>query len=135
MYQLASQQLEGPAGPPPRRGKDWVAQLHVKAFDPQVAEYACGYLRHLAGHLGVRTGNVVRLPKNRKLLTVLRSPHVNKTAREQFAKDTYKRLICIYDTAPEALDVFYRQVEQRPPVGVLVKITDRRGSPLPAPQQ
>ena len=98
----------------------------------QVAEYACGYLQHLAGHLGVRTGHVVRLPKNRKLFTVLRSPHVNKKAREQFAKDTYKRLICVYDTAPETLDVFYREVEQRPPVGVLVKITDRRGVSVPS---
>jgi len=100
----------------------------------QVAEYACGYLRHLAGHLGVRTGNVVRLPKSRKLFTVLRSPHVNKTAREQFAKDTYRRLICVYDTAPETLQVFYREVEQRPPVGVLVKITDKGGAALPAPE-
>lgn len=132
--QPPAKQLEGLAGPPPRRGKDWVAQLHVKAFDPQVVEYACGYVRHLGGHLGVRTGNVVRLPKNRKLFTVLRSPHVNKTAREQFAKDTYKRLICVYDTAPETLDVFYRELQQRPPVGVLIKITDRRGVPLPASQ-
>jgi len=99
----------------------------------QVAEYACGYLRHLAGHLGVRTGNVVRLPKSRKLFTVLRSPHVNKTAREQFAKDTYRRLICVYDTAPETLQVFYREVEQRPPVGVLVKITDKGSAPVPSP--
>ena len=96
-----------------------------------MAEYACGYLQHLAGHLGVRTGNVVRLPKRRKLYTLLRSPHVNKTAQEQFARDTYKRLICLYDTAPETLDVFYREVEQRRPVGVLIKITDKRGVHLP----
>jgi len=54
---------------------------------------------------------------------------------EQFAKDTYKRLICIYDTAPETLDSFYREVERRPPVGVLVKITDRRGVPVPVPEK
>ena len=83
--------------------------------------------------MGVRTGNVVRLPKHRKLFTVLRSPHVNKKSREQFAKDTYRRLICVYDTAPESLDVFYRDLELRPPVGVLVKITDRRGVPIPPP--
>jgi len=83
----------------------------------------------------VRIGNVVRMPKNRKLFSLLRSPHVNKTSMEQFAKDTYKRLICIYDTAPETLDSFYREVERRPPVGVLVKITDRRGVPVPVPEK
>jgi len=36
IVQTPARQLEGPAGPLPRRGKDWVAQLHVKAFDAQV---------------------------------------------------------------------------------------------------
>ena len=36
IVQTPATQLGGPAGPPPRRGKDWVAQLHVKAFDAQV---------------------------------------------------------------------------------------------------
>ena len=118
--------------PLPRLIIDW---FYVLILELQVAEYACGYLQHLAGHLGVRIGNVVRMPKNRKLFSVLRSPHVNKTSMEQFAKDTYKRLICVYDTAPETLDVFYREVERRPPVGVLVKITDRRGVSVPVPEK
>ena len=33
---------------------------------------------------------IIRLPKKTKRFTVLRSPHVNKTAREQFEIITYK---------------------------------------------
>ena len=118
--------------PPPRTGKDWQAQLHIRAFDPNVIEYASAYVRHMAAILGVRTGNVVPLPKKTKLWSVLRSPHVHKKSQEQFQMMTYKRLINVYDTQPETLDTFYEELEQRPPVGVLIKIKDRRGVELPA---
>ncbi|KAJ1489637.1 ribosomal protein S10p/S20e-domain-containing protein [Baffinella frigidus] len=117
--------------PPTRTGKDWQAQLHFKAFDANVIDYASAYVRHIAAVLGVRTGNVVPLPKKTKLFTVLRSPHVHKKSREQFHMMTYKRLICIYDSAPENLDVFYEELQARPPVGVLIKIKDRRKIEMP----
>ena len=43
----------------------------------------------------VATGPIP-LPTHKKLFTVLRSPHVNKKAREQFEVMSYKRLIDIY---------------------------------------
>jgi small subunit ribosomal protein S10 len=49
------------------------------------------------------TGAVVTgpipLPTHKKLFTVLRSPHVNKKAREQFEVMSYKRLIDIYSSS------------------------------------
>ena len=119
--------------PPPRRGKDWQGQLHLKAFDANVVMYASKYCRHMGAVLGVRTGNIIPLPKDTKLFTVLRSPHVHKKSREQFWQQTFKRLICVYDSSPENLDIFYEELQKRPPVGVLIKITDKRGIPLPAP--
>ena len=69
--------------PSPRRGKDWSAQIQIRGYDIHELEYACGYIRHVAGLSGVRVGNVVRLPKKSQLYTVIRSPHVYKTSREQ----------------------------------------------------
>eukprot|EP00960_Hanusia_phi_P037927 753197-Hanusia_phi.AAC.5 len=96
--------------PPKGRGKKWVAQLHVQAFDPQVNEFACNYIRHLAGLCGVRTGNIVRLPTRKELITILRSPHVDKKAREQ-------------------------TLDERPPVGVMITIRDKEGISAPPPSQ
>ena len=37
----------------------------------------------------------IYLPTKRRLFTVLKSPHVNKTARDQFQLKIYKRLLII----------------------------------------
>ena len=74
--------------PTPRRGKDWSAQLQIRGYDIQEVEYACNYIRHVAGLSGVRVGNIVRLPKRISLYTVIRSPHVHKTSREQVGRNT-----------------------------------------------
>jgi len=121
--------------PPKGRGKKWVAQLHVQAFDPQVNEFACNYIRHLAGLCGVRTGNIVRLPTRKELITILRSPHVDKKAREQLGRHKTKRLICVYDTAPDVRQVFYKTLDERPPVGVMITIRDKEGISAPPPSQ
>ena len=41
----------------------------------------------------------IPLPTNKKIFTVLRSPHVNKKSREQFELNSYKRLLDIYSTS------------------------------------
>jgi small subunit ribosomal protein S10 len=56
----------------------------------------------------VRTGAVVNgpipLPTKKEIFTVLRSPHVNKTAREQFERRTHKRLIQIVNPNAKTID-------------------------------
>ena len=42
--------------------------------------------------------SVIKLPKKKKKLTILKSPHVNKTAREQFESRTNRYLITIFNT-------------------------------------
>ena len=41
----------------------------------------------------------VFLPNRKKLFTILKSPHVNKTARDQFQLITHKRLLVLYSTS------------------------------------
>jgi small subunit ribosomal protein S10 len=58
------------------------------------------------------TGAVVTgpipLPTHKKLFTVLRSPHVNKKAREQFELMSYKRLIDIYSSSSKTIDALMK---------------------------
>nr|BBE28113.1 ribosomal protein S10 [Heterosigma akashiwo]BBE28152.1 ribosomal protein S10 [Heterosigma akashiwo] len=51
---------------------------------------------------------VVYLPTLKKKHTLLKSPHVNKTAREQFEVRIYKRLICIDTCVPLKKQSFLR---------------------------
>jgi small subunit ribosomal protein S10 len=46
----------------------------------------------------------IPLPTKINRCTVLRSPHVNKKAREQFEIRTHKRLLDILDPTQETLD-------------------------------
>jgi small subunit ribosomal protein S10 len=59
-----------------------------------------------------RTGATVRgpipLPRKIEKFTVLRSPHVNKKAREQFEIRTHKRLLDIVDPTPQTVDALMK---------------------------
>ena len=46
--------------------------------------------------LNIHSKGPVYLPTRKKLFTVLKSPHVNKTARDQFQLITHKSLLVFY---------------------------------------
>ena len=66
---------------------------------------------------------MIRLPKNIKRFTVLRSPHVNKTAREQFEMVTYRW--SLYSSIPKVIFDKYIEVHRilrkNPSVKIIVK--------------
>jgi len=50
----------------------------------------------------------IPLPTKIEKFTVLRSPHVNKKAREQFQLCTYKRLIDIFSSSAKTVDALMK---------------------------
>jgi len=50
----------------------------------------------------------IPLPTHKKIYTVLRSPHVNKKAREQFQLANHKRLMDIYSSSSKTIDALMR---------------------------
>jgi small subunit ribosomal protein S10 len=67
---------------------------------------------------------VVQLPTRRKVFTVLKSPFVNKKAREQFGIDTHKRLVILENINLNAFSDFLKVVSCK---GVAFKITLKGG--------
>ena len=69
------------------------------------------------------TGAVINgpipLPTNKRIYTVLRSPHVNKKAREQFELSSFKRLLDIYSSSSKTI---YALMKLELPSGVEVEI-------------
>jgi small subunit ribosomal protein S10 len=68
---------------------------------------------------GAVVSGPIPLPTNKKIFTVLRSPHVNKKAREQFQLCSYKRLMDIYSTTSKPVDAL---MKLELPSGVEVEI-------------
>ena len=50
----------------------------------------------------------IPLPTEKQIVTVNRSPHVNKKAREQFQVCSYKRLIDIFSSSAKTVEVLMK---------------------------
>ena len=76
------------------------------------------------GDLVKRTGAIVKgpvpLPTRMQRFDILRSPHVNKTSRDQFEIRTHQRLLDIIDPTDKTVDAL---MKLDMPAGVAVEIT------------
>ncbi|MEM6805287.1 MAG: 30S ribosomal protein S10, partial [Bacteroidota bacterium] len=57
---------------------------------------------------GAIVSGPIPLPTERTVVTVNRSPHVNKKSREQFEYSSYKRLIDIFSSSSKTVDVLMK---------------------------
>ena len=91
----------------------------MKAFDHKVLDQSASKIVETAKKTGATVSGPVPLPTEKAVYTVLRSPHVNKTSREQFESRTHKRLIDILDATPQTVDSL---MKLELPAGVDVEI-------------
>ncbi len=68
---------------------------------------------------GAVVSGPIPLPTHKRIFTVLKSPHVNKKAREQFELSSYKRLLDIYSSTSKTVDAL---MKLELPSGVEVEI-------------
>ena len=57
---------------------------------------------------GAVVSGPIPLPTEKQIFTVLRSPHVNKKAREQFQLCAYKRVLDIYSSSSKTVDALMK---------------------------
>ena len=79
-------------------------RIRLKAYDHRVLDQAATEIVDTARRTGANVAGPIPLPTRRQRWTVLRSPHVNKKARDQFELRTHKRLIDIVDSRPQTID-------------------------------
>ncbi|WP_342262166.1 30S ribosomal protein S10 [Alphaproteobacteria bacterium endosymbiont of Tiliacea citrago] len=90
----------------------------LKAYETKDVEFAVKELVALAKHQKVKVEGPIPLPAKKRLYTVNRGVHIDKTSREQFFHTEYKRMLRI-----KATSAFIEAVSQmRMPSGVGVKI-------------
>ena len=83
-------------------------KIRLKAYDHGILDQSSIEIVNTAKRTGAFVKGPIPLPTNNEVFTVLRSPHVNKTSREQFKLCTYKRLLDIYSNSSQTVDALMK---------------------------
>ena len=98
---------------------DQKIRIRLKAYDHHLLDRSMREIVETVRRTGARVTGPVLLPTIINRWTVLRSPHVDKTSREQFEMRTHKRVIDIFEPTARTIEALNRLVV---PAGVFVKI-------------
>ena len=79
-------------------------RIRLKAFDYRLIDQSAAEIVDTAKRTGAVVKGPVPLPTRIERFDILRSPHVNKKAREQFQLNTHKRLLDIYTSSSRTVD-------------------------------
>jgi small subunit ribosomal protein S10 len=83
-------------------------RIRIKAFDHKVLDQSASEILDTAVRTGSRTAGPIPLPTSIAKFTVLRGPHIDKKAREQFEVRTHQRLIDILDPTAQTVDALMK---------------------------
>ncbi len=79
-------------------------RIRLKSFDHALIDRSTEEIVKTVIETGAEVVGPIPLPTKRNVITVNRSPHVDKKSREQFEIKTHKRLIEIYNSKPQTID-------------------------------
>ena len=79
-------------------------RIKLKSYDYNLVDKSAEKIVRTVKSTGAVVSGPIPLPTEKKVYTVLRSPHVNKKAREQFQLCTHKRLMDIYTSSSKTVD-------------------------------
>ena len=79
-------------------------RIRLKAYDHQVIDQSAEKIVETAKRTGASVSGPIPLPTKKEVVTILRSPHVNKDSREQFERRTHKRLIDILNPSQKTIE-------------------------------
>ena len=94
-------------------------RIKLKSYDHSLVDKSAEKIVKTVKSTGAVVNGPIPLPTNKRIYTVLRSPHVNKKAREQFELSSYNRLLDIYSSSTKTIDAL---MKLELPSGVEVEI-------------
>ena len=97
-------------------------RIKLRSYDHNLVDKSTEKIVKTVRNSGAVVTVPIPLPSEREVYTVLRSPHVNKKAREQFQLRTHKRLIEIYTPTQKTVDALSK-LELPSGVDIQVKLT------------
>ncbi len=83
-------------------------RIKLKAYEHNLIDQSAEKIVETARRTGARVSGPIPLPTEKEIITILRSPHVNKDSREQFEMRTHKRLIDILQPSAKTVDALMK---------------------------
>ncbi len=83
-------------------------RIRLKAFDYKLIDQSSAEIVETAKRTGAIVKGPVPLPTRLQRFDILRSPHVDKTSREQFEIRTHQRLMDIVDPTDKTVDALMK---------------------------
>ena len=79
-------------------------RIALKAYETSLLNDSCTQIINAVETGGVKAIGPIPLPTKRRIYCVLRSPHVNKDAREHFGMRTHKKIIDVYKPTDDVME-------------------------------
>ena len=79
-------------------------RIRLKAYDPKILDESAKLIVDVLARNNVSFAGPIPLPTEKEVVTILRSPHVNKDSREQFEQRTHKRIIDVYTPSSQVME-------------------------------
>ncbi len=83
-------------------------RIRLKAFDHRLIDQSATEIVETAKRTGALVHGPIPLPTKIERYTLLRSPHVDKKARDQFEIRTHKRIMDIIDPTDKTVDALMK---------------------------
>ncbi len=83
-------------------------RISLKAFDHKMIDHSALEIVDTARRTGALVKGPIPLPTRIEKYTLLRSPHVNKKARDQFEIRTHKRILDIVQPTDKTVDALMK---------------------------
>ncbi len=94
-------------------------RIKLKSYDFNLVDKSAEKIVKTVKSTGAVVNGPIPLPTHKRIFTVLKAPHVNKKARDQFQLCSYKRLLDIYSSSSKTVDAL---MKLELPSGVEVEI-------------
>jgi small subunit ribosomal protein S10 len=79
-------------------------RIKIKAYDHKLLDESAASIIEAIQRNGASYSGPIPLPTEKEIVTILRSPHVNKDSREQFEQRTHKRIIDVYTPSSQVME-------------------------------
>ena len=83
-------------------------RIRLKSYDHTLIDTSCIQILDAVKETGANSVGPIPLPTKRRIYCILRSPHVNKDAREHFEIRTHRRIIDIHDSSLQTIETLTR---------------------------
>lgn len=83
-------------------------RIKLKSYDNYLVDRSADRIIKAIKITGAIVNGPIYLPTQRKIFTVLRSPHVNKKSRDQYELLSHNRIIDIYSSCTKTVDALMK---------------------------